>query len=217
MAFRATLEMDDSMNRTVSKSLDCEASVLAPAITDVAALLTDLEAISDLGVVKVSYSSKDTSGAFDENDPSNVDTGATFRLRTPLGEVVSYEIPENIVGGVLVKPSSGIPFSDYAVNLSAVAGANSLNDSDPESDEAWIIEAIWAVNINTGAEITLAVREGGNEQVISPYGASVASVGRVWIGKITLPPGAFIKAYFWNCALNDDIYLKRHCYGLHRK
>src|SRR3972149_5819640 len=93
MAFRATLEMDDSMNRTVSKSLECEATVLATAITDVAALLTDLEAISDLGVVKVSYSSKDTSGAFDENDPSNVDTGATFRLRTTLGEVVSYKIP----------------------------------------------------------------------------------------------------------------------------
>src|SRR3989304_6285145 len=93
MAFRATLEMDDSMNRTVSKSLECEATVLATAITDVAALLTDLEAISDLGVVKVSYSSKDTSGAFDENDPSNVDTGATFRLRTTLGEVVRYKIP----------------------------------------------------------------------------------------------------------------------------
>src|SRR3972149_1327708 len=97
-------------------------------------------------------------------------------------------------------------------NLAALAGATSLNSSDPESDEAWIIEAIWAVNINTGAEITLAVSEGGNEQVISPYGASVASVGRVWIGKITLPPGAFIKAYFWNCALNDDIYLYWHGY-----
>jgi len=122
------------------------------------------------------------------------------------------EIRDNIVAGVLVKPGSGISISDYAVNLSAVAGANSLNSSDPESDEAWIIEAIWAVNINTGAEITLAVSEGGNEQVISPYGASVASVGRVWIGKITLPPGAFIKAYFWNCALNDDIYLYWHGY-----
>src|SRR3972149_1778367 len=29
MAFRATLEMDDSMNRTVSKSLECEATVQA--------------------------------------------------------------------------------------------------------------------------------------------------------------------------------------------
>src|SRR3972149_4440836 len=184
MAFRATLEMDDSMNRTVSKSLECEATVLATAITDVAALLTDLEAISDLGVVKVSYSSKDTSGAFDENDPSNVDTGATFSYRyasailtggyIPVQEedVANYalyesvverlqlevlempevvdlltEIRDNIVAGVLVKPGSGISISDYAVNLSAVAGANSLNSSDPESDEAWIIEAIWAVNI----------------------------------------------------------------------
>src|SRR3989304_998224 len=91
------------------------------------------------------------------------------------------EIRDNIVAGVLVNPGSGISISDYAVNLSAVAGANSLNSSDPESDEAWIIEAIWAVNINTGEEITL-------------------------------PPGAFIKAYFWNCALNDDIYLYWHGY-----
>jgi len=132
MAFRATLEMDDSMNRTVSKSLECEATVLATAITDVAALLTDLEAISDLGVVKVSYSSKDTSGAFDENDPSNVDTGATFRLRTTLGEVVSYKIPgfkQSLADGNGQIDPAGAEVVAYFANFLA-AGAFTLSKGD---------------------------------------------------------------------------------------
>jgi hypothetical protein len=122
------------------------------------------------------------------------------------------EIRDEMIAGVLVKPGSGISISDYAVNLSAAAGTNALQSTDPESDEAWIIEAIWAVNFNFGSEIAIYVNEGGNEQAISLFGVSTAGIGRAWTGKLTLPPGAFIKAYFFNCVLNDDIYLFWHGY-----
>lgn len=121
-------------------------------------------------------------------------------------------ILDELAAGVLVKPGSGISISDFAVNLSAAAGTNSLQSTDPESDEAWIIESVWAVNKNTASEISIYVNEGGNEQAIVPFGASIAGVGRAFSGKITLPPGAFIKVYFFNCTLNDDIYLYWHGY-----
>lgn len=120
------------------------------------------------------------------------------------------EIRDEMIAGVLVKPGAGVSISDYAVNLNAAAGTNALQSTDPESDEAWVIEAIWAVNLNFGSEIAIYVNEGGNEQAISPFGVSTAGVGRAWTGKLTLPPGAFIKAYFFNCVLNNDIYLWWH-------
>ena len=93
MTFQATLQLDDDMNRTVSKELECEATVLATAITDVAALLTDLAAISDMGLIKVSYVEKDISGAYAETAGANADVGATFRLQLADGNVIAYKIP----------------------------------------------------------------------------------------------------------------------------
>src|SRR3972149_1920174 len=95
MAFRATLEMDDSMNRTVSKSLECEATVLATAITD-------------------------------------VDAGATFRLRTTLGEVVSYKIPgfkQSLADGNGQIDPAGAEVVAYFANFLA-AGAFTLSKGD---------------------------------------------------------------------------------------
>jgi len=93
MAFLATLTLDDDMNRTVSKEVECEATVLATAILDVASLLTDLAAVSDLGLTKVNYSDKDLSGAYAQIADANVDTGATFRLLLSDGNIIAYKIP----------------------------------------------------------------------------------------------------------------------------
>lgn len=93
MAFLATIQLTDSLNRIVTKEVECEATVLATAQTDIAALITDLEAVTDLGVVRVTYTEKDDSEASAAAAGSSVDVGATFRLRLSDGEVLAYKIP----------------------------------------------------------------------------------------------------------------------------
>jgi hypothetical protein len=125
MAFLASLTLDDDMNRTVTKELECEAVVLATAITDVAALLTDLAAVSDLGLIKVSYADKDTSGAYAETAGANADAGATFRLQLADGNVIAYKVPgfkQSLADGNGMIDPDGAEVAAYFANFLA-AGA----------------------------------------------------------------------------------------------
>jgi multidrug efflux pump subunit AcrA (membrane-fusion protein) len=91
--FIVQLQLEDSYNRQVTKRLETETDVLATAITAVASLATDLAAVTDLALIKASYSNADVSAAFAGAAGSNIDVGATFRLRTTDGGVASYRIP----------------------------------------------------------------------------------------------------------------------------
>lgn len=125
MAFTATLALDDDMNRIVSKELECEATVLATAITDVAALVTDLAAVTVLGLVKVNYSDKDASAAFAETANSNADTGATFRLLLSDDNIIAYKIPgfdQSLADGSGNIDPDGVEVQAYFDNFKA-AGA----------------------------------------------------------------------------------------------
>jgi hypothetical protein len=125
MAFLATLSLDDDMNRVVSKEVECEATVLATAITDIAGLLIDLAAVSDLGLTKVNYSEKDLSGAYAETAGSNVDTGATFRLLLTDGNIIAYKIPgfkQSLADGAGNIDPTGVEVAAYFDNFEA-AGA----------------------------------------------------------------------------------------------
>jgi hypothetical protein len=122
MAFTATLKMDDDMNRSVSKEVECEATVLATAISDVAALLTDLAGVSDLGVVKVNYNDKDLSGAYAETAGANADTGATFRLELTDGNVIAYKLPgfkQSLADGSGQIDPDGAEVAAYFANFKA--------------------------------------------------------------------------------------------------
>lgn len=91
--FKAQVVLIDSMNREVTKTVETQTDVLSTAQSNVAALLSDLAALTDLGIVKVAYSLQDASGATAPAAGSNRDVGATFKLRTTDGGVVSYKIP----------------------------------------------------------------------------------------------------------------------------
>lgn len=93
MAFLATLTLVDAMNRNTSKELECEATVLATALTDIDDYLVDLATVSDLGLTKINYSEKDVADAYAATAGSNVDTGATFRLLLSDGNIIAYKIP----------------------------------------------------------------------------------------------------------------------------
>lgn len=94
--FTGQIVLVDSMKRRTTKEIETETDILANAILAVSAegaLLDDLAAVSDLGVVTTNYSNKDATGAYAAVDPSNVDTGATFRLLLDDGAIVAYKIP----------------------------------------------------------------------------------------------------------------------------
>jgi len=93
MPFIATVTLEDSLHSIVSKRLEMETDVLATAQSAIAALVTDLEAITDLGVVSVTYTFKDLTEASEAAEDSSVDAGATFRLRLDNGKVAAYKVP----------------------------------------------------------------------------------------------------------------------------
>jgi hypothetical protein len=98
MALKATIGLIDSLNTEVVKRIELEATTLIQALTDLAELITDLEAVTDLGVTNVTISEKTASFASAAAANSSVDAGATFRLRLADGSVASYKIPGFPIG-----------------------------------------------------------------------------------------------------------------------
>jgi len=91
--FVATVTLIDIKNRQCTKRFETKTDVLATAQTAVAALITGLEAVTDLGVVTVTYSVADDAEESAAADPSNIDTGATFRCRLDNGKICAHKIP----------------------------------------------------------------------------------------------------------------------------
>lgn len=93
MSIVATVVLQDSLNTQVTKRFECEATTLAQAAIDMNLLITDLEAITDLGVVSITYSEKDITEASAPAANSSVDAGATFRVRLDNGKVAAHKVP----------------------------------------------------------------------------------------------------------------------------
>jgi len=136
MAFTATIVLEDSFHTQVSKRYETETEVLATAQAAVADLVSDLEAITDLGVVSVAYALKDLSEASSPADPSNVDAGATFRVRLDNGKVAAHKVP-------------GFP-------LSKVSGADRKIDVEDADVVAYFdnFESAGAFKLNEGNYVT---------------------------------------------------------------
>lgn len=136
MPLSATVTMKDSLNRKTSKRYECEATTLAQAQTDVGALITDLEAVSDLGVVEVTYTLKDEAEASAPADPSSIDAGATFRVRLSDGYEAAMKIPgfpqsKAIAGGAI--PVDDTDVVAYFANF-APGGAFTANRGQTVSE-----------------------------------------------------------------------------------
>lgn len=93
MGVLITFELKDSFGRRSRKTVESTATTLADAATYAAAYKTLFLAVSDLEVEGVIYSSKDPSingaGAAD----SNIDVGATFRVKLDDGQFAAHKIP----------------------------------------------------------------------------------------------------------------------------
>jgi hypothetical protein len=113
MPFLASVTLIDSLNTQVTKRFETETDVLATAQAAVALLVADMEAITELGVVSVTYSLKDDTEESAAAEESSVDDGATFRCRLTDGSIASHKVP----GFPISKVSSdrNIPVDDADV------------------------------------------------------------------------------------------------------
>jgi len=136
MAFVATVEMIDSYGRRTTKRLETETDVLADAQTAVTALLVDLDAVTDLQGLSVSYSLRDGSQTFAGVAGSNVDVGATFRVRLEDGGIAAYKIPGfpvSLVGAQGEIDVTQLEVVDYFANFLA-AGDFTISDGENISE-----------------------------------------------------------------------------------
>lgn len=132
MSIVATVTLIDSLNTQVTKRLECEATTLAQAAIDLGTYITDLEAVTELGVVSITYSEKDVSEASAAAANSSVDAGGTFRLRLADGSIAVHKIP----GFPITKVGSDRNIDVADVDVDAyfdnflAAGAFTLSDGE---------------------------------------------------------------------------------------
>ena len=128
----ATVVLEDSLNTQVTKRYELEATTLLQAAIDIGLLAADLLAVTDLGIVSVTYSLKDVAEASSPAANSNVDTGATFRLRLTDGSVASHKIPgfpiSKVGGNRAIDPTDADVVAYFANFLAA--GAFTLSDGE---------------------------------------------------------------------------------------
>lgn len=128
--FTATITLIDGKNRQCTKRFETETDVLATAQAAVATLVTNLEAITDLGVVIVTYSNADDTEASAADAASNIDTGATFRCRLDNGKIAAHKVPGFPLSKVQTGGNIDVEDADvaaYFANFEA-AGAFTLSD-----------------------------------------------------------------------------------------
>src|SRR3989304_4568456 len=93
MAVKCVLTLIDSMGRQGTKRIETNQTTLLRPGGGIADSLIDLEAVTNLGSIGSSYSEFGAGDVFDVTDPSNVDTGATFKVLTGTGKKASHHIP----------------------------------------------------------------------------------------------------------------------------
>lgn len=133
MAFVATMTLVDSYGRLTTKRVETTDALLAGAQSSVGSLATILNSLTDLELLRVTYSEVDDAAAFAGAAGSNVDVGATFKVVLDDGALAPYKIPGFVaakVGG-----SGGIDPADVdvAAYFALFATGGTLRMSDGEA------------------------------------------------------------------------------------
>lgn len=132
MGIIATVTLVDSLNTQVTKRFECEATTLTQAAIDVNLLIVDLEAVTELGVVSVTYSEKDTTEASAAAAESSVDAGGTFRLRLADGGIAVHKIPGFPIAKVGTNRNIDVADADVEAYFDNFLAAGNFTLSDGE-------------------------------------------------------------------------------------
>lgn len=132
MSIIATVTLIDSLNTQVTKRYECEATTLAQAGTDMGVLITHLEAVTELGIVSITYSEKDVSEASAAAANSSVDAGGTFRLRLEDGSIAVHKVPGFPIAKVGSDRNIDVADADVTAYFGnfLTAGAFTLSDGE---------------------------------------------------------------------------------------
>lgn len=143
MAIKLSITMDDAYGRTTKRVYGMEdEALLANLQISAAALLTALQAVTDLGVVKANFIIPVTDPAFAETAGANCDVGATASGWVDAGmKKASMKIPG--IKAALVDSDGSVPITAVvATFLALFEDAADFNLSDGEQIEAWIRAAL---------------------------------------------------------------------------
>lgn len=143
MGTKLHVTLDDDHGRITHKTFGMEeVTTLAQMQTDAAALLTALEAVTDLGCVRARISFEVTDPVWAETADANIDTGGTFSGWIDAGmKKGSMKIPGikySLVGGDGSIAIAGA----VATFLALFEDAAVFNLSDGEQIESWIRGAL---------------------------------------------------------------------------
>jgi len=145
MGAKLSVTLVDDYGRTTKRVIGMEdQTLLADYDTAAAALLTDLAAVSDLGVVKADLIiNVDGAEATDPETGANVDVGGTFSgwIASGDGKKASLKVPG--VKASLVSADGSIAITgDMAAYLANWGTAGDFNLSDGEQISSWIRGAL---------------------------------------------------------------------------
>ena len=133
MAFVANITLVDSYGRLTTKRVETTDALLAGAKTSIGNYATALNALTDLELVRVTYSEVDDAAAFAGTGTSNVDVGATFRVKLADGALAPHKIPGfeigHVGGGGGIDPAD----VDVAAYFALYATGGTLRMSDGEA------------------------------------------------------------------------------------
>jgi hypothetical protein len=146
MGAKLSLSLVDDYGRTTRRTYEMVTQAdLAAYETAVAAVLVDLAAVTDLGVVRADLVIEDISAGFAVTADANVDVGATFTgyVEGGGGKKASHKLPgikESLVGADGSIPLTGVVaawLTDFEAD-----GANLLLISDGEEIDYWLAGAL---------------------------------------------------------------------------
>ena len=101
--------------------------------------------------------------------------------------------------------------SEEISDLSASAGTNILTSTSVPAGELWVVEVISGRNKNSApSQALLQVVVNSVVVILADKETIAANEYITWSGTITLSQGDTIRAVFFGCTLNDDIYLNYH-------
>lgn len=125
---KVTLSAFDAQGRSTTKSFEGEATTVAQQITDMASLIPDFLAVSDLGTVKFSVSVETAETNAVGSAAANKDEGAVLRLALADGKQVSHRIPAPAkdINGVFNYITGGVVDTGHADIVAYIANFEAL-------------------------------------------------------------------------------------------
>ena len=99
-------------------------------------------------------------------------------------------------------------YAERKLNLNAAAGTNVLNGSVVPAGEVWVLEICGAFDVNTApSRMIFTVTDGVTFAPFYRDDTPVVYVTSSWTGRIALTEGCYVQVVFFDCVLNDDLYV----------